>query len=201
MIVQAAAILHRRGDPDCGETEVADVIEPLDQALEVAAPVRVFRLAGRAVELDAVAAEETDTGIAFVKAGGQQKINGLLAKIAQRSGRVERRVGAGRGGLAGRRGMPRGGGAGFGRRPVVVPLAVGVKAAVLAPQVAGLTTVVVVEHQVRGLDAGEPVNEPAVRFPRHRRAGPERGLRGWPGVPVVNVDGVGPVGGFVKMDN
>ena len=81
VIIQAATIFHRWGDPDRGKTEIADVIEPLDQSLEIAAPVRVFRLAGFAVELETVAAEEADAGIAFVKTGRQQEINGFFAEI------------------------------------------------------------------------------------------------------------------------
>jgi hypothetical protein len=41
VVVEPGAVLHRRRDPDGGEAEIADVVQALDQALEVAAPVRV----------------------------------------------------------------------------------------------------------------------------------------------------------------
>ena len=133
VVIETAAVFHRRGDPDRGKAEVANIIEPLDQPLEIAAPVRVFRLAGRAVELDAVAAEEVVAGIAIVKAGGEQKINGFLAEIAQRPGRIERRMRVGGPNWVGWGRTMRGGGAGFSRRLAVMPLAVGVKTAGLTP--------------------------------------------------------------------
>jgi hypothetical protein len=34
VVVEAAAVLDRRGDPDGGEAEIADVVEPLDQPLK-----------------------------------------------------------------------------------------------------------------------------------------------------------------------
>ena len=102
MIIQAAAILDRRGDPDRGKTEIADVIETLNQPLEIAAPMRILRLAGLAVELDPVATKEADRRVALVKAGGQQEINGFLAEVLARRRERRRARGAGRGARGGK---------------------------------------------------------------------------------------------------
>ena len=44
VVIETAAVLDRRRDPDGGEAQVADIVQPLDQSLEIAAPVRVLRL-------------------------------------------------------------------------------------------------------------------------------------------------------------
>ncbi len=85
VIVEAAAVFHRRGDPDGGEAEIADVVETLDQPLEVAAPVRVLGLAGRGVELDAVAAKEIVGRVAVVEPRREQKVDGFLAEVERRA--------------------------------------------------------------------------------------------------------------------
>ena len=80
VIIEPRAVLHRRRDPDRGETQILDVVQPLDQSLEIAAPMRVDRRAiGR--ELDAIAAEEIIGRITIIKARGDQEVDRLLPKI------------------------------------------------------------------------------------------------------------------------
>ena len=81
VVVEAAPVFHRRGDPDGGEAEIADVVETLDQALEIATPVRILGLAGDRVELDAVTAEEVVGRVAVIEPRGEQEIDGLLAEV------------------------------------------------------------------------------------------------------------------------
>jgi hypothetical protein len=80
VIVESGAVLHRRRDPDGAETEVSKIVQALDQALEVAAPMRIDGVA-LCVESDAVATEEVVGGVAVVKACRQQEIDGLLAEV------------------------------------------------------------------------------------------------------------------------
>ena len=80
MVIQAGAVFHRRGDPNGGETKVADVIQALDQAFEVAAPVGVYRHA-LGIELDAVAAKKIIGRVTVVESRGDEEVNGFLAEI------------------------------------------------------------------------------------------------------------------------
>ena len=89
VIVQATAVLHRRGDPDRGEAQIADVVEPLDQAAEVAPPVRVDGLAGRGIEADTVAAKEVIARIPVIETGRDDKVDGLFAEIGEPFGHAD----------------------------------------------------------------------------------------------------------------
>ena len=88
VVVEARAVLHRRRDPDGGEAEIADVVEALDEAAEVATPVRVDGVAG-GIEADAVAAEEVVRRIAVVEAGGDDEVDRLLAEVDRRFDRPD----------------------------------------------------------------------------------------------------------------
>ena len=89
VVVEARPVLDRRRDPDGGEAEITDIVEALDEAAEVAAPVRVGRLAGGGIEADAIAAEEVVRGVAVVEAGGDDEVDRLLAKVAERRDRTD----------------------------------------------------------------------------------------------------------------
>ena len=69
VVIETAAILDGRRDPDGGKTEIANVIELLDQTSEIAAPMRVFGLPSSGIEFDPVTAEIIVVGIAIVKSG------------------------------------------------------------------------------------------------------------------------------------
>ena len=88
VVVEAGPVLHGRRNPDGGEAEIADVVEALDEAAEVAAPVRVDSVAG-GVEVDAIAAEEIIGRIAVVEAGGDDEVDRLLAEVDRRFDRAD----------------------------------------------------------------------------------------------------------------
>src|SRR5512132_925499 len=83
VIVEAGPVFDRRRNPDGGEAEVADVVEALDEATKVAAPMRVDGIA-RGIKADAVAAEEVVRRVAVVEAGGDDEVDRLLAEVDRR---------------------------------------------------------------------------------------------------------------------
>ena len=93
VVVEAAAVHHRRRHPDRGEAEVLDVVELRDQALEVAAPLRV-------AELDAIAVVVVVGRVAVEEPRGHHEVDRLAAEVAavrrwrRRWGRRWRRAGA-----------------------------------------------------------------------------------------------------------
>lgn len=76
--VGAGAVLHDRSDPDGGEAEGLDVVEFVDQAFEVAAPVGVvvFNLYVLVVPAAYVVGRVT-----VVETGGHGKVDGLVAEV------------------------------------------------------------------------------------------------------------------------
>ncbi len=74
MVVEAAAILDWWRDPDGGEAQILDVVELLDQALEVTAPVWI---AGP----DTVTVVVVVVRVAVVEARGQQEVDGFGPEV------------------------------------------------------------------------------------------------------------------------
>ena len=78
VVVVAGSVLDDRSDPDSGKAQCLEVIELVDQALEVAAPCRV---AFGIVRLCVVPAVNVVAGVAVIKTGGNDKVNGILTQI------------------------------------------------------------------------------------------------------------------------
>ena len=68
-------------------------------------------------------------------------------------------------------------------------------------KITGLPSLSIVEDEVRGVDVIKPIDEPAVGFSRHRHSRPVGGVTARVGIPVVEVNAVGPVGGLLEMHN
>ena len=194
VIVQPAAVLDRRGDPDSGEAQVLEVVQLLDQPFEVAPPVRVRRTAV-GVEGDPVSAVEVVRRITVVEPGGDEEVDGLLTEV--HPGRRGLRGGCPcrRGCRAGRCGGTSGSGVG------VLPLAIAIHPAVPLPTKVGrLPPVLVVEHQACGVHALDEADVPAVPVRLHRDSRPARGGLRRVGAPDVNMNGIGPSAWRVEPD-
>ncbi len=76
--VGAGSVLHYRGDPDGGEAESLDVVELVDEALEVAAPVGVT--VGN-LDVLVIPAAYVVGGVTVIETGGHGEVDGFIAEI------------------------------------------------------------------------------------------------------------------------
>ena len=77
VVVKAAGVLHHRCHPHRRETQRLDVVEFLDKALEVAAPLRILILD----VLGAVPTVGVVTLVAVIETGRHHEVDGLVAEV------------------------------------------------------------------------------------------------------------------------
>ena len=77
VVVVARSVLHDGRNPDCGEAQCLDVVQTLNHALEVAAPLGVAFVA----RLHSIPAVYVVARIAIVKTGGHEEIDTLVTEV------------------------------------------------------------------------------------------------------------------------
>ena len=77
VVVVARSVLHDGRNPDCGEAQCLDVVQTLNHALEVAAPLGVAFVA----RLDCVPTVDVVARVAVVETGGHKEIDGFVTEV------------------------------------------------------------------------------------------------------------------------
>ena len=207
VVVEPGAVLHRGRDPDGGEAEIGDVVQSLHQSLEVAAPVGVDGLAV-GIEADAVATEEVVARVPVVETGGDQEIDGLLAKVVTLLDGPRRALGLGpgRGRVSDggpRVALPAASGIGVRMGGAVVPASLGIEPTVAVTEaVRGLMAQGIAHHEPgrTGPLQVQPMPTGAPGIGDHRRARPVGRRPRWHAVPPVDEQGPRPVRGTLAVD-
>jgi len=78
VVVIPRGILHDGVDPDSGEAQRLDIVEPVDESLEVTTPAWVF---GRYLTLLVVPAEHVVAWITVIKTGSKDEVDTLVAEV------------------------------------------------------------------------------------------------------------------------
>jgi len=92
VVVQRTAIVYDRRDPDCGKTQVLNVIQLLDEPLEIAPPGYILRIGYGGIDIGIRVVTgplvgHIVGGVAVKKTGSKQEIDTFLPEIDLGHGR------------------------------------------------------------------------------------------------------------------